>query len=531
MLPFPGDGVGGAGIPVDSEEMGWDLDEDHQKYHRKESRHDDIAPVVCFIRGSAFARRGSLRFREDTVPVKECTHIVYSFLETKNDTGHYIFRKRGVNKEDETLQLLVRLKERKRQLKVLFSYGEGAHANSLLKQLRSKETQEGFVERTVKVISYLGLDGVNFHLEGPGPSVCDKRKWTKILNFIKALRAASGPESLITFQLPAYRKQNCAPPKKELARHLDYLFLMTFDYKLDDLSRTKLTSGLYFHEGDRETSIDTESCLDRWINDGVPKYKLIPGIATYGRTFTLNNPANNGVNAKTKKDHPLGYGANFTKTDGYMDYIETCRRVKHFNWKRKWVNYAATPYIYYEDQWISYDDVDSVDVKAKWFRAHWFGGIFVWSVDADDYLGNCGGELFPMVHAAWKAFKGYRPLASKGEVDITMEREKNSRKRKKPDTAGPYTRVTRGPPKTRPLVTRGPPKTRPLPEKNCSHEKEDGSSSTPPSPKSSRAPTDEDATDLGTDTPTTPKAYPDGEVDATPPDRRHPRCPICPCTC
>lgn len=412
-----------------------------QNNHRKARRHDP-APLVCFLRGKAFARRGVWRFTAGSVPIDMCTHVVYSFLETDNHTGEFIFRKHGVEKDDGILESLVSLKERKPKLKVLFSYGGGAHTNSLLKQLHSKDAQKKMVDRIFHLITKFDLNGVNFHLEGPAPSVCDKEKAIKILKFIKALRRRFGSKDLLlTFQLPACRKQNCAPPYKELARHLDYLFLMTFDYKLDDLTKTKLTSGLYFYEGDQETAIESESCLGRWINDDVPKYKIVPGIATHGRSFTLDNPAHNGVGAKLKKSHPLGHGANFTKTDGYMNYVETCRREKYFHWKREWLKYAATAYIYYQDQWISYDDVDSVDVKVKWFRAHWFGGVFVWTLDEDDYSGDCVGEIFPMVAAAWKPLKGYRPLSVKGE-DVEWTTPKGTRRglRTEPLTVGPATK-------------------------------------------------------------------------------------------
>lgn len=522
-------GAGGVGVPVGSyEERHFDRDDLQQG--SGESRRHDPAPVVCFIRGRAFARPGSLRFTAGTVPLNMCTHIVYSFLETNNKTGKYIFRKRGGDREDAILRSLVSLKKRKRNLKFLFSYGEGAHTNSLLNQLRSKQSQATFVHSTLVLLRYLGLDGVNFHLEGPAPSVCNKEKAMKILQFIRALRARLGRKFLITFQLPACRKGNCAPSKKEFSRHLDYLFLMTFDYKLDDLSKTKLTSGLYYYEGNRKTAIETESCLDRWVNDDVPKYKIIPGIATYGRSFTLNNPKKNGVSAKLKKRHPLGYGANFTKTDGYMDYVETCRRVKYFNWKREWVKYAATPYIYYKDQWVSYDDVDSVDVKAKWFRAHWYGGIFVWSLDADDYLGNCVGELFPMVQAAWKPLKGYRPLASKGEdVDRTTGSDRNVRKQTQSDTVGPDTRK----------VNRGQPKKKPPAKGNCLSEEDDTSStpwldtiSTQPVMSTTESSTEKIILDtISTTAEETPTTYTDYVMDTTTSETRVPRCPICPCTC
>ncbi|XP_077512457.1 chitinase-like protein 3 isoform X2 [Amblyomma americanum] len=351
-------------------------DEDDDKLGQEErkriyNRRDDDAPLVCFVRAAGFERNGTWRFKAGAVPADKCTHVVYSYLETDNKTGEFLFRTRGHKDDKDILRDLVNLKRENRKLKVLFSYGGGAHVNSLLSRLSSDKEEAFLVDTIFSLVKSLGLAGVNFHLDGPGPWTCNEKDVHKILHFIKKLRLKFGSKDwLITAQLPACRDPKCDHvSKKKFAQNFDYLFLMTFDYKLDDLSKTKLTSGLYFYEGDSRTSIETESCLGRWSDAGVPRYKLVPGIATYGRSFTLNDVMYNGVSAKLNEKHPLGYATNLTHTDGYMDYVE-----------------------------------------VKWFRKHWMGGVFVWSLEADDHSGDCVGEVFPMVEAAWKVLRGYRPL-------------------------------------------------------------------------------------------------------------------------
>lgn len=420
-------GVGGAGLPLEDygsmeDEEGWireagsEMDKEKsmevEVEERINSRQDDEAPLVCFLRNEAFGRPGVRRFSVDSVPTDMCTHVVYSYLVNRWGSADFEFHKIGGQGEKSILKDLSALKGNNPKLKVLFSYGSGNHMDHLLERLKSNKNRDDLAKSIGHLVREYHLDGVNIHVEGPGHSACNKDDVLKVLGFITALRREFGNRDLyITYQLPACINPKCdAIPKDALVRFLDYAFLMTFDYKLDDLSKTKLTSGLYYYEGDPKKTIETESCLGRYINAGVPKHKIVPGIVTYGRSFTLDNPAYNGVSAKLKKNHPLGYAANFTKTDGYMDYVETCRRVSYWKWKREWVKYAATPYIYYKDQWVSYEDKDSVDVKADWFRKRWFGGIFVWTLDADDYIGSCNRELFPMVGKTHEKLKGYRPL-------------------------------------------------------------------------------------------------------------------------
>ncbi|XP_054932716.1 endochitinase-like [Dermacentor andersoni] len=409
-------GAAGAGVPLDMGEARNDGVRSDEADERAESRRDERAPLVCFVRGEQFHRSGMKPFDVKSLPLEKCTHIVYSFLETDNTTGELMFRKRDGKDEKDILKELSNLKHHSKgkHLKVLFSYGAGAHTQSLMKQIHDEGKLQRMVDHIAWWLEKLDLDGVNFHLEGPGPPVCKRKEIITILKFIKTLRRKIENRKLIAAQLPACRRDHkCFLFMSEhMSRHLDYLFLMTFDYRLDDLSTTKITSGLYFYTDNKgPTTIESETCLGKWIDSGVRKYKIIPGLAVHGRSFTLANPAYNGVSAKLNKNHPLGNAASFTKTDGYMNYVETCQRANQMHWKREWAPYAATAYIYSRDQWVSYDDKGSAEVKVKWFRDHSLGGVFVWSLEDDDYEGICKkGERYPMLEVCWNFMKDYRPF-------------------------------------------------------------------------------------------------------------------------
>jgi chitinase len=59
--------------------------------------------------------------------------------------------------------------------------------------------------------------------------------------------------------------------------------------------------------------------INYWIQKGAPKDKLNLGIATYGRSFTLQNARNNGVGAPAKG---AGKPGPYTEEEGYLSYIE-----------------------------------------------------------------------------------------------------------------------------------------------------------------------------------------------------------------
>lgn len=57
-----------------------------------------------------------------------------------------------------------------------------------------------------------------------------------------------------------------------------------------------------------------------------------------------------------------------------------------------------TPYAYFGDQWIGYDDVESVKIKADYINKRELGGAMIWSLNQDDYDGSkCGQGKFPLL--------------------------------------------------------------------------------------------------------------------------------------
>lgn len=56
-----------------------------------------------------------------------------------------------------------------------------------------------------------------------------------------------------------------------------------------------------------------------WLSQGAPREKLILGLATYGMTYTLVNPAINGLMAPA---YGGGRGAQYTQEYGIMAFYE-----------------------------------------------------------------------------------------------------------------------------------------------------------------------------------------------------------------
>ena len=74
------------------------------------------------------------------------------------------------------------------------------------------------------------------------------------------------------------------------------------------------------------------------------------------------------------------------------------------------------PYAYRDNQWVGYDDVDSIRRKSQYIRDMNLGGGMVWALDLDDFNNRCGEGRHPLMNTI-KSVLG----PAKEEVDDVEE--------------------------------------------------------------------------------------------------------------
>lgn len=145
--------------------------------------------------------------------------------------------------------------------------------------------------------------------------------------------------------------------------------------------------------------LNINASTNYWYQQGMDKRKIIVGLPTYGHTYRLINPQNNGLMAPVS-----GYGklGNF----GFAVYSEICSFLSANRIKPVFDMETKSPYAskYYE--WISYDDVQSLTYKTEFIKNNNFGGAMVYSLNTDDHKGVCGsdanGDDFPLTRKVKK---------------------------------------------------------------------------------------------------------------------------------
>lgn len=106
--------------------------------------------------------------------------------------------------------------------------------------------------------------------------------------------------------------------------------------------------------------------MEYLVGKGAPRDKLLVGVPFYGQSFTLIKSNNHKVGTPTSGP---GEPGEYTKQPGMLAYYEICNRIKSQNWVYSKGTLGSGPYAYLKDQWVGFEDIDSVREKvgALWF--------------------------------------------------------------------------------------------------------------------------------------------------------------------
>ncbi|XP_022649232.1 probable endochitinase [Varroa destructor] len=190
--------------------------------------------------------------------------------------------------------------------------------------------------------------------------------------------AVPGPFTLTAGYSPEHLRDNCT-----------FINVMTYDLVLYEPWHpiAALHNALYGQGGVLNVLnlFAVDYSMENWANLGVPKHMLLLGIPTYGVAYELAKPTLAGHLAIINGYSSLG--AN-------IGYDKTCEIIAKHPYNVRFHNKARVPFVHdSEGNWISYDNERSVAEKAAFARAQRYGGVMIFSLNADDPFGKCAKIL------------------------------------------------------------------------------------------------------------------------------------------
>jgi len=316
-------------------------------------------------------------YTPDKVDVSKLTHINYAFA---NIGADYRISMGYPDKDPANFEMFKELKKINPDLKILISVGGWNWSGKFSDMAATEENRNAFADSCVEFITEYGLDGVDLDWEYPvgggletnSRSTDDKQNFTLLLCNIREKLNAQGLKDnkkyLLTIAAGASNYYIGNMEVDKFHNYLDFVNLMTYDINGPWDSYFDFNSPLY-GSGDDKTSID--SCVKAWLNAGLPADKLIMGIPFYGYKYDLSGTFDDGIRQKHMGGSALSYETIV------KDYLSNPRYTKKFHEE------SLVPWLYDGETFISYDDPQSVALKAEYIRKKNLGGAMVWELSQD----------------------------------------------------------------------------------------------------------------------------------------------------
>lgn len=350
--------------------------------HETCPKYSYLTRVVGYYEGWA-SRRPCHDFWPEQVPLGVYSHINFAFATIDPSTYEVL----PADKKDIDLyQRLVSLKEYDKDLKVLIALGgwtfndPGPTATVFSDLAASEEKQKKFFKSLVSFMSTYGFDGVDLDWEYPEADDRNGRpedydNFPKFMaNLKKTLNQTPGRNEL-SITLPASYWYLQHFDLKALSKNVTFFNIMSYDMHGTWDQGNKWT-GSFLNPHTNLTEIKDSMDL-LWRND-VDSSKVVLGLAFYGRSYTVKGCMDPGCEYASggiagKCSHEAGVLLN----NEIMDIMEDKGLESVLNKE------AAARIVHWDDQWVSYDDRETLGMKAEFARTQCLSGVMVWAISHD----------------------------------------------------------------------------------------------------------------------------------------------------
>lgn len=373
--------------------------------------------MVCYYTNWSVYRPGTAKFSPQNINPYLCTHLIYAFGGfTKENSLKPFDKYQDIEKGG--YAKFTGLKTYNKQLKTMLAIGGWNEGSSRFSPMvASPERRKELIKNTIKFLRQNHFDGLDLDWEYPsfrdGGKPRDRDNYAQLVQelreeFNRETQKTGRPRLLLTMAVPAgleYIDKGYDIPK--LNKYLDWMNILSYDYHSAFEPAVNHHSPLYSltdsedDEYNFDVDLNIDATIKHYLKAGADREKLVLGIPTYGRSYTLFNPDANEIGAPADGPGDMGEA---TRENGYLAYYEICENIKNGDWKVIQPNPKAMgPYAYKGNQWVGYDDEQIVKRKSEYVAQMGLGGIMFWAIDNDDFRGACGGKSYPLIEAAKEA--------------------------------------------------------------------------------------------------------------------------------
>lgn len=341
----------------------------------------------------------------DKIQPGSLSHILYAFLRlcgpgqlAKDEqacAGRSEFTLTDGETERRFDQGFVKLKGRLPGLQVVASVGGWGGSDPFFHLANDATKRRAFADDVVRFLrTHPGFDGVDIDWEHPGGngaangvqlgSKADGQGYADLMTDLRAAVDALGRETgrryLVTTAVNPGSLIVDRINFKQAAKALDLVFMMSYDYY-----------GVWSPDVGHHTALKSErpgdESLERSVANleqaGVPRKKLVAGVAMYGRGFAGVAKPGNGAQRSGPYPAEGDVGA-ITYRALRADRIDDRGRALN-GWQLRHDDKTGSWSLYQPEQqlWIGFDDPRGVLAKGRYAMSAGLAGVFAWELSQD----------------------------------------------------------------------------------------------------------------------------------------------------
>ncbi|KAL8642035.1 MAG: hypothetical protein Q9228_001229 [Teloschistes exilis] len=300
------------------------------------------------------------------------THVNYAFAFLKPDGTIYLSDEHAdtqaaVDGTKGALSALRNLKHKNPKLKTVLSIGGGGKGSvPFAGMAHSAKTRENFATSVKETLDKYGFDGVDI-VDWEHPS--DAAQGADYTTLLQTLRKhLPTPKYLITSALPCGTWALKFIDLGKAASYMDFINLMAYDFAGPWTKLSGFQAQLYAPpNAPADMSISGQSTVQYMISKKVPAKKIVLGIPAYGHSFLGVSFINQTYKGSGGQDGTFEY--NQLPRPGTKEQVD---------------RQAVAAYCVGGDGGlVTYDNAETVKMKAQYVKKEKLGGLFYWTGPGD----------------------------------------------------------------------------------------------------------------------------------------------------
>ncbi|KAJ4009153.1 hypothetical protein NW752_009451 [Fusarium irregulare] len=322
----------------------------------------------------------------EDIPLGYYTHINFAFALVNPDAYRIDPMDKGTAARYDRV---TRLKQKQKDLEVWIAIGgwamndPGKYRTVFSDLAKSEKKQDAFFDSLITFMQQHSFDGVDLDWEYPvaedrGGIEEDFDNYVNLLARLRRRLNSSGRKYGLTLTLPASYWYLKGFDIVNMEKYLDWFNIMTYDiHGVWDQDIEALGPHALAHTNLTEIHQGLELL---WRNNINPE-RVVLGLGFYGRSFTMKDPNCLEAGCEFKDGAKKG---KCTGTEGVLSAHEITKIIKD-GAKVTLDEKAGVKIVTWDsNQWVSWDDAETLKMKLDYANEHCLGGTMVWAIDLDD---------------------------------------------------------------------------------------------------------------------------------------------------